>query len=124
MNYQHWLRLIALFFLVSQLVVMSYFAVKPALVAMPFSHSDKALHFIAYFTLMIWPFILIKSGPVFLLAAVSAVVYGVIIELLQATLPNRYCSIADMAANLSGVLAFIVIARSRMMQKAKKYLQD
>ncbi len=124
MNYQHWLRLIALFFLVSQLVVMSYFAVKPALVAMPFSHSDKALHFIAYFTLMIWPFILIKSGPVFLLAAVSAVVYGVIIELLQATLPNRYCSIADMAANLSGVLAFIVIARSRMMQKAKKWLQD
>ena len=124
MNYQHWLRLIALFFLVSQLVVMSYFAVKPALVAMPFSHSDKALHFIAYFTLMIWPFILIKSGSVFLLAAVSAVLYGVIIELLQATLPNRYCSIADMAANLSGVLALIVIARSRMMQKAKKWLQD
>ena len=124
MNYQHWLRLIALFFLVSQLVVMSYFAVKPALVAMPFSHSDKALHFIAYFTLMIWPFILIKSGPVFLLVAVLAVVYGLIIELLQATLPNRYCSIADMAANLSGVLAFIVIARSRMMQKAKKWLQD
>ena len=124
MSYKYWFRIMALFLLVSQLVVMSYFAVKPALVAMPFSHSDKALHFIAYFTLMIWPFILIKSGPVFLLAAASAVVYGVIIELLQATLPNRYCSIADMAANLSGVLAFIVIAQSRMMQQAKICLQD
>ena len=124
MSYQYWFRIMALFLLASQLVVMSYFAVKPALVAMPFSHSDKALHFIAYFTLMIWPFILIKSGPFFLLAAASAVVYGVIIELLQATLPNRYCSIADMAANLSGVLAFIVIAQSRMMQKAKICLQD
>ena len=93
MSYQYWLRIMALFLLASQLVVMSYFAVKPALVAMPFSHSDKALHFIAYFTLMIWPFILIRSGPVFLLAAASAVVYGVIIELLQATLPNRFAQL-------------------------------
>ena len=124
MSYQYWFRIMALLLLVSQLLVISYFAVKPALAAMPFSHSDKALHFIAYFTLMIWPFILIKSGPVFLLVAASAVVYGVIIELLQATLPNRYCSIADMVSNLSGVLAFIFIAQSRMMQRAKACLQD
>ena len=124
MSYQYWFRIMALFLLASQLVVMSYFAVKPALVAMPFSHSDKALHFIAYFTLMIWPFILTKSGPALLLAAVSAVVYGVIIELLQATLPNRYCSIADIVANLSGVLAFILIAQSRMMRQVKTCLQN
>ena len=98
MSYQYWFLNYGFVSLASQLVVMSYFAVKPASVAMPFSHSDKALHFIAYFIPMIWPFILIKSGPIFLLAAASAVVYGVIIELLQATLPNRYCSIADMAA--------------------------
>ncbi len=124
MRYQYWFRLMALFLLVSQLSVMSYFAVKPALAAMPFSHSDKVLHFLAYFTLMIWPFILINSRSIFLLAAGSAVVYGIIIELLQATLPNRYCSIADMAANLSGVLAFIAIAQSRIMQQAKQWLQD
>jgi VanZ family protein len=114
----------ALLLLISQLSVMSYFAVKPALASMPFSHSDKVLHFLAYFTLMIWPFILINSRSIFLLAAGSAVVYGIIIELLQATLPNRYCSIADMAANLSGVIAFIAIAESRIMQQAKQWLQD
>ncbi len=124
MSYQCWFRIMALFLLGSQLVAMTYFAVKPTLVGMSFSHSDKALHLIAYFILMIWPFILIKSWPVFLLVATLAVVYGVIIELVQATLPNRYCSIADMAANISGVIAFIVIAQSRIMQKAKTCLQD
>ncbi len=124
MNYQKWLRLIACALFASQLLAMSYLAVRPASAVMPLIHTDKALHFIAYFTLMIWPFFLIKRSLILFLATISIFLYGVIIELVQAAIPNRFCSIADMAANLSGIIVFTFTAQSRIMQQAKKWLHD
>ena len=75
---------------------MTYLAVKPALAVMTFSNSDKLLHFIAYFTLMIWPFFLFKQQSVFLKSALMA--------------------------NLTGIVLLITVVQCSILQQAKQWL--
>lgn len=119
---QQWCRLALWLLLAGQLLAMTYLAVKPALAVMTFSNSDKLLHFIAYFTLMIWPFFLFKQQSVFLKSALMAFMYGIMIELMQATLPNRFCSMADIAANLTGIVLLITVVQCSILQQAKQWL--
>lgn len=68
---------------------------------------DKVIHFIAYFGLagaLTYATIECQSRPrlrVFLIFF-GAVGVGLVVELLQATLPYRFCSIGDFVANTLG----------------------
>lgn len=73
------------------------------------SQLDKVYHAIAYFVLTLtWLFSFSKSlenNKIKYLVAVSCVIYGIIIEVLQVTLTNyRSASLLDTIANTTGVI--------------------
>ena len=74
-----------------------------------FGFSDKIEHFPAYFLLAALPVLgfEIRKG---VLAALSMILLGVLLELAQKFIPGRTFDFADIAANTAGVLAALGIA--------------
>ena len=77
--------------------------------------NDKIVHFIFYFVFtLLWNFALekkIKNGSLKFLIVAAAIIYGIIIEVLQGVLTlNRQADIYDALANSGGAfLALLVI---------------
>jgi VanZ family protein len=81
--------------------------------------SDKLLHFVAYFVLMLLP-ALHEARLSTALHAVGIVALGFTLEFLQSRFAGRSFDAGDVVGNLAGVLAGLVTAeagpRLRLMQ--------
>ncbi len=64
---------------------------------------DKWGHLIAYGGLMGWFAMLYRSDRVCVLYFVGFALMGGLLELIQGTLPHRQASLADLAANVTGL---------------------
>ncbi len=88
---------------VALLLLVAFLTLRPKGVPLPgVSHADKLAHALAYFTLAAW------FGGVFrperyLALALSLIAFGVVLELLQALMPQRFADGYDMLANATGV---------------------
>lgn len=83
------------------------------------SHLDKIEHAIAYLVLTVLWLLSFKKKQYQLLVIVCAIIYGVLMEFLQANLTTyRYFDYLDMLANTFGVLLGFLIFK--MIQK-KQY---
>lgn len=71
-----------------------------------FPHLDKIVHFFMYFVMTL-PFLFLYRTPRFI--AISHILMGVTIELVQPYAANRSCEILDMAANTLGVIASVIL---------------
>lgn len=70
-------------------------------------HFDKVGHFIAFAGLSFlfdFAFALAKIWGI-----VAALIYGILVELIQSTLPNRQASIADIVADMTGCLVYYFV---------------
>ncbi len=72
-------------------------------------NADKIAHLAGYAVLMFWWAQLVLERRWKL--AVTAVLFGIIIELLQGLTPNRQPDLLDVLANSSGILLGWLIAR-------------
>jgi VanZ family protein len=73
--------------------------------------SDKTNHVLAFLVLAFlvdhcWPLVAFGRGKV-----IGLLFYGIGIELMQLVLPHRFFSVADMAADLLGVLLYALLVR-------------
>jgi len=71
--------------------------------------SDKASHFIAFLTMMLW-FCGIVRFRLTPLVALGLLAFGVLIELLQSQLPYRSAEFADGVYDLAGILTGWLLA--------------
>jgi len=74
-----------------------------------FGFSDKIEHFPAYFLLAALPVLGFETRKG-VLAALSMILVGVLLDLAQKFIPGRTFDFADIAANTAGVLAALGIA--------------
>ena len=65
--------------------------------------SDKAWHALAFMLLMLW-FAGLYPRRRYLLVFLGLTAYGVLMELLQSQVPNRYAELADFYADVIGLL--------------------
>ncbi len=77
--------------------------------------TDKVWHALAFALLMLW-FAGLYPRHRYLLVFLALTAYGVLMELLQAQVPNRYAEFADLLADLVGLatgwlLAFTPLSR-------------
>ncbi|WP_456437789.1 VanZ family protein [Psychroserpens sp.] len=88
-----------------------------------FSFDDKIYHFLAYaiLTLLLFNYIVITNVKLnILLSAGIAIIYGIIIEVLQATVTDfRTPDYYDVLANTAGVLFAIILLRIKSELKLK-----
>ena len=70
---------------------------------------DKANHLLAYGFLMGWFGQLLKSSRHWLFTAVALVLMGVLMEIIQGTLPHRWFDVKDAVANTVGVLLALLV---------------
>jgi len=71
--------------------------------------SDKVLHFAAYAVLAFLP-ALHERWPAVAAALLGAVALGVLLEFLQKLSPSRSFELADMVADVSGVVCGLLLA--------------
>ena len=97
-------RLRALWLVMGWLLVtlVAYVSLVPAPPAIDVSIGDKVGHILAYATLMLW---FLQLYPTYrrLLLAISFVMMGVGLEVLQGLIPSRSLEYLDMVANVGGV---------------------
>ena len=70
-------------------------------------HFDKVGHFIAFFVLATCLDLGSKIKPLIALTFLAS--YGVIVEFVQDTIPGREASLADIIADVSGVLFYYFV---------------
>ncbi|HEY3277577.1 MAG TPA: VanZ family protein [Syntrophorhabdaceae bacterium] len=100
------------FLCVGLVIYLSLIPLRP-IKAMDFPFHDKAAHLLAYGATMSWfGQIFRKRNAAFLIAA-SLVALGVIVEFLQGTTVYRTFEIYDMVANAAGILAGLLLSRTR-----------
>lgn len=73
------------------------------------AHVDKVFHCLAYLFFFLLASRLCRTGRQLLLAALSIVIFGVLMELGQSMVPGRQMSILDVVANTVGVLLAVVL---------------
>ncbi|MDD5557716.1 MAG: VanZ family protein [bacterium] len=85
-----------------------------------FAHEDKVLHFVEFALLSFLVYkAFIHSSDIRLarralrIALLLGLVYAAAIEVVQDFLPNRECSLADLAAGWAGVALVVLLARQR-----------
>lgn len=90
-----------------------WFSLTPRLppFGLSFEVMDKVVHFIAYFTLMIWfAFLYLRTAHIWIAAALLAL--GVALEGAQHVSGYRLFEVADIVADAAGVLAGFLLART------------
>lgn len=73
------------------------------------SFGDKINHLLAYGFLMGWFGQLIKKSRMWLLAAMGFMTLGMLMEIIQGTLPHRWFDLKDALANTLVVLIALVV---------------
>lgn len=71
-------------------------------------NSDKICHAIAYFVLTLWPVLSFKEGRGILLAVLPIFFLGVAIEIVQGSVAGRFTSVADLSANVVGIVCALI----------------
>ncbi|MDC2890875.1 VanZ family protein [Psychrosphaera algicola] len=82
-------------------------------------HIDKVGHFIAFSGLSFlfdFAFTLAKIWGIG-----AALVYGILVELIQSTLPNRQASLADVVADMSGCLVYYFVFKPYAEKLVSKF---
>lgn len=103
--YPLWDKIIVLVWMLSILSV-GYFSLAPLPHPPPdVPFSDKIYHFLAYAWLAGLPMLRERSGRTGPVLAVSLFFLGIALEIAQLHVPGRSCSLGDVAANGTGVLA-------------------
>lgn len=92
------------------------------------SFGDKIFHFCAYALLVyLWSYTIsvkynISKNKVIIYVSVCAIIFGIIIEVLQKVLTNtRYFDVDDIVANVLGVLLTMFILLFNTKRDVKKY---
>jgi VanZ family protein len=89
------------------------------------SFGDKVNHLLAYGLLTGWFGQLIKSSRHRLLAAFGFVALGMLMEVIQSTLPHRWFDMKDALANTLGVIIALVVLHfggNTILQRFEKAL--
>ncbi len=73
------------------------------------TRGDKANHLIAYGFLMGWFGQLLKTRKLWFAVAIGLVLMGIVMELIQGTLPHRWFDVKDAIANTLGVLVALLV---------------
>ncbi|EFK11052.1 VanZ-like protein [delta proteobacterium NaphS2] len=76
-----------------------------------FVNADKVYHMLAYLWLSALPFFAFSRSGGALTAALAMIFLGIGLEFVQAYVPGRSFSVADMAANSLGVILGIWLGR-------------
>lgn len=108
--HKKWLLLIA----VSYTIILGIVSViKVTVPNLGTDNEDKILHFLAYGLLtLLWYYTLLKTfkNNTLIIVVITAVIYGIIIEVLQGTLTTfRDPSITDIFANTFGIIVMSII---------------
>ena len=108
MRLWQFLGLLGVCFLVQQSLTSS-----PAVeIALP--GGDKALHFLAYSSLMLWFGFIYLPGKAQLMIGAGLTLMGITVEILQKTTGYRSFEYSDLLFNSLGVAAGWVFARTRL----------
>jgi VanZ family protein len=91
------------------LVIITYLAIIPLTLPEGYAVSDKVLHALAFTVLLAlvdysWPVSGLNLTKVIPLTA-----YGAMLEVMQYYLPYRECSIADLIADLFGMMVYFAL---------------
>lgn len=92
------------------LIIMSIvLSLTPAVAKLSISMSDKIIHAIAYFSLMLACDFSWRSGKFLLSKALLVLIYSGLIEYAQDMVPGRHMSSYDLAANAAGIGFFLLL---------------
>lgn len=106
------LRRLAIAGFVAAYAIVLFYSIVP--LSLDAGHgSDKVMHFLAYFGLMGLLGAGLQRSRSLIFVAIFMVLTGGGLELVQAALPHRQASWADMVANLSGIGVAAIILFSR-----------
>jgi VanZ family protein len=76
-------------------------------------YQDKLFHVLAYFTLTFWFMQIYHLRRDVIRWVLFFLALGVLLEYLQSFDPERYSEVGDMAANTLGVIAALILSRTR-----------
>lgn len=107
-----WPRMITSLWMIS-ISAVCYFSLVPGPeLPVDFWNADKVYHAISYAWLAILPMIGFRVRKAAILASLSMVILGIILEIAQIHIPGRIFSYLDITANGFGVLAGVVFGNS------------
>lgn len=90
------------------LIVMSYLVFsKPTYSQNTIPYFDKIGHMSSFFILTALTYLAFRPHWLFILVVMGA--YGIIIEVIQSYIPYRGAEVADVVADLTGVLLFYIL---------------
>jgi len=97
---------------VLSMVAISYASLFPRLdVPMDFWNADKFYHFLAYGWLALLPPLCFEEHRTAVIASLSMILLGILLEICQYYIPGRLFSWYDVAANSAGVIASLSIGK-------------
>ena len=96
------------------LLLVATGSVIPSVVVSEFAGADKAVHMLSYFVLMVW-FSGMYARRRQAAIALTLILFGIVLEFIQAQLPYRQFDPLDLVANATGILlglclSFLVLA--------------
>lgn len=86
-----------------------------------FSYTDKVVHFVTYFILVGWFVQLYHKSSSRLLILLAAILFGMIIEILQGMTAYRSFDIADEILNALGAGCAFVLARTNFDNLLRRF---
>jgi VanZ family protein len=96
------------FLLAVTLVFISYQATIRNGIEVPVANSDKALHFLAFYTLAFLLDFAFPRSRFGILKIIMLIGYGSLIEIVQSFLPYRSAELADLVTDIIGISAYAV----------------
>ena len=96
------------------LLLVATGSVIPGVVVIEFAAADKVVHMLSYFVLMVW-FSGMYARRRQVVIALTLILFGIVLEFVQAPLPYRLFDPLDLVANATGILlglglSFLVLA--------------
>ena len=85
-------------------LVVAYLSLSPN-DTVPVDSADKPAHFAAYALFAVLAFVAVGHGRALIYLSLAIALYSGLLEIAQSFVPGRVMSLADMGANLLGVLA-------------------
>lgn len=97
---------------VFSLGTISYISLSPQLeLPIDFWNADKFYHFLSYGWLAILPMFGLTKNKTAVMASLSMILLGILLEVSQYYIPGRLCSWFDVAANSAGVITGLFIGQ-------------